>query len=71
MTTKESDFTRQTHGSSFIETWITHFGFVFKFFQNMLTMHPQALDGSIAVESASKDVQWDLKEGSCHSGYEF
>ena len=40
-------------------------------FQNMLTMHPQALDGSIAVESASKDVQWDLKEGSCHSGYEF
>ena len=39
--------------------------------QNMPLMHPQALDGSIAVESASKDVQWDLKEGSCHSGYEF
>ena len=38
--------------------------------QNMPSMRPQALDGSIAVESASKDVQWDLKEGCSHSGSE-
>ena len=39
--------------------------------QNMPSMRPQALDGSIAVESASKDVQCDLKEGCSHSGCEF
>ena len=38
--------------------------------QNMPSMRPQALDGSIAVESASKDVQCDLKEGCSHSGSE-
>ena len=39
--------------------------------QNMPLMHPQALDGSIAVESASKDIQCDLKKGCSHSGCEF
>ena len=38
--------------------------------QNMPSMRPQALHGSIAVESASKDVQCDLKEGCSHSGSE-
>ena len=38
--------------------------------QNMPSMRPQALDGSIAVESASKDVQCDLKEGCSYSGCE-
>ena len=39
--------------------------------QNMPLMHPQALDGSIAVESASKDIQCDLKKGCSYSGCEF
>ena len=39
--------------------------------QNMPLMYPQALDGSISVESASKDVQCDLKEGCSHSGCDF
>ena len=38
---------------------------------NMPLMHPQALDGSIAVESASKDIQCDLKKGCSYSGCEF
>ena len=39
--------------------------------QNMPLMHPQALDGSIAVESASKDIQCDLKKECSYSGCEF
>ena len=43
----------------------------FQIAQNMPLMHPQALDGSIAVESASKDIQCDLKKGCSYSGCEF
>ena len=34
--------------------------------QNMPSTRSQALDGSIALESVSKDVQCDLKEGCSH-----